>query len=239
MKKEKVKVINQDDKSNKSIFHNYLWYIIIFSLIGLIIEAIFGLIIAEKIGYKKGLILGPLCPIYGFGVAIIIAFLNKYKGHKIKLFLYGAILGATIEYIINFILEAIFGASFWNYSWAKLNLNSRICLQSFIIGGILAVLIINFALKYIDKLVNKIQGKPRKIVDTIITILLIIDIIITIWAIAVYTIRAKDTLNGKNYISNNNIIEKFQNTAFSNNTMSKIFPSLPAMKHLLYLYRFL
>ncbi|MGN1326749.1 MAG: putative ABC transporter permease [Clostridia bacterium] len=220
------KSMKNETENKKHTFHHYLWYMIIFSLIGVLIETIFGYITTGKLESRKGLILGPLCPVYGCGAVLIIALLDRYKGHKIKLFVYGTILGAAIEYIISFILEAIYGARFWDYSWAAFNINGRICLSYSIFWGILTLLLIEFGKKYIDKLINKIQGKARIITDTIVTIILVLDIVITVWGITVYQIRAKETLNGKNYISNNNIIEKFQNTAFSNEIMSTIFPNL-------------
>lgn len=224
MKEEKQK--KQSNAINKLTYHNYLWYMIIFSILGLIIEAIFSAIVSGKLERVNGPILGPLCVIYGLAAVIIIALLNKYKEHKIKLFVYGALLGATTEYIISFILEAIFGVKFWQRSWSAFNINGRICLEYSIIWGILALLTIAVLKKYIDKIINKIQGKTRKILDIILTIILVLYIAITIWGITVYTIRAKETLNGKNYISNNNAIEKFQNMAFSNEIMSKLFPNM-------------
>ena len=41
-----------------------------------------------------------------------------------------------------------------------------------------------------------------------------------------YRTRAKETLNGKNYITNNTAIQRFENTVFSNEIMSSIFPNL-------------
>ena len=44
--------------------------------------------------------------------------------------------------------------------------------------------------------------------------------------ITVYKIRMKEEMEGKNYISNNTAIEIFQNKAFSNENIEKIFPNL-------------
>jgi len=38
--------------------------------------------------------------------------------------------------------------------------------------------------------------------------------------------ETKETLNGRNYISNNNIVEKFENNVFTNERMGKIFPNM-------------
>ena len=225
--KEKIETTDiKNEKNVRTVLHNYLWYLIIFSIIGLIVETLFCFITTGHWESRKGLILGPLCPIYGVGAVVIIAILGRYKEHKLKLFVYGTILGGILEYIISFILESIYGVRFWDYSWLSWNLNGRICLRYSAYWGILTLIVINVLKKYIDKIVNEIKGKPRIVVDIIITIALIIDIIFTIWGISVYKRRAKETLEGKNYITNNTYIQKFENTVFSNKIMSAIFPNI-------------
>ena len=228
MKKKNPNASQANDKIDESklTFHNYLWYLIIFSILGLIVETIFCFITTGNLESRKGLILGPLCPIYGVGAVIIIFLLNRYKGHKLKLFVYGTILGGVLEYVISFILESIYVARFWDYSWLEFNLNGRICLRYSVYWGILTPLVINVFKKYIDKLINKIKGKPRLIVDIIVSIALVLDVIFTVWGISVYRTRAKETLDGKNYITNNTAIQRFENTVFSNEIMSSIFPNL-------------
>lgn len=215
MKEEKV-----------SKYHTYLWYLIIFSLIGLLLEGIFCFAGEKFFNNERGIVLGPLCFIYGLAAILIIICLDRFKGHKLKLFIFGTILCATIEYVMNFLLEAAFGARLWNYSWSKFNLNSRICLEYACLWGVFTIFIIDVLKKIVDKLILKIHGKIKIVLDTIFTIILIIDIILSIWGIATYVIRAKETLNGKNYTSNNNIVEKFQNTVFSNEIMEKIFSKM-------------
>lgn len=217
------KKIDKEITENKSIYHNYLWYILIFSILGLLVEVLISFI---STGTSQKFVLGPLCVLYGVGVAILIAFLNRYKGHKIKLFLLGAILGGLIQYIISFLLEGILGAHFWSCDWSKYNVTGRVSIEYCLLWGVLTVLIIEVIKKLIDKIINKINRKARKISDIIITIILVIEITFSMWAVIVYTTRAKETLNGKNYISNNNVIQKFENTAFSNEIMKSIFPNL-------------
>lgn len=227
--KEKNKEENINKRENK--FHKYLWYLIIFSLIGLLIEIIYCLISAKISNEFPTLILGPLCVIYGIGTIITIICLNRFKGHKVKLFILGSILGIVIEYIMSFILESIFGARLWNYSSARFNVNGRICIEHAIIWGILSVVTIDILKKYVDIFINKMQGKIRIVVDIIATIIIVITIMLTTWGIITYVVRAKDVMNGKNYTSNNNIIEKFQNEVFSNQIMEKIFSEIEIMNN--------
>ena len=110
---------------------------------------------------KKGFILGPLAIIYGIVAGIDIAVLKKYKGHKVKLFILGAVLVTAIQYAISFLFEGILGATFWNYSEIKFNLNGRACVLTSILWGILTVIIIELVQKWLDKILDK---KPNKII---------------------------------------------------------------------------
>ena len=232
MKKEEKKSVKKINKTeNKSIekenkYHKFLWYTIIFSLIGLLIEVIVCFI--QKIVLKEefGLILGSLNIIYGIIVSIIIALLDKFKDKKIRLFILGSLLGCAIEYIISFILEATLGIKLWNTMWTKYKVNARTCLEHAIAWGTITIITILLLKKIVDKLINKIKGKTRKIVDITFTIIILIQIIFAIWGLVTYKNRSKDTLNGINYTSNNNIIEKFQNRVFSNEIMERMFKNL-------------
>lgn len=225
-KEKKVKEKNIGNKEKWIIFNKYLFCVIIFSVIGLIGEIIGGLIISKFIEGRKLITLGPLCIIYGLGAAIIILALEKYNKNKIKLFIYGAIILTVYQYVIGFILEALLGIKLWYYADIKYNWNARICLLYSIIWGISSILIVIIQTKIINKIANLIKGKARIVVDIIVSIILIIYTILNIWGLAVYSIRAKETLNGKNYITNNTIIQKFENGFFTNERMKILFPDM-------------
>ena len=56
-------------KKKEFDFHNIIWYMILFSILGLFIETIYGYVSTGILESRKGLILGPFCPIYGIGAA--------------------------------------------------------------------------------------------------------------------------------------------------------------------------
>lgn len=206
----------------KNVFHQIIWYIIIFSLIGLLIEFLFSFLSTET---RKGLILGPLCPIYGICATIIIFALDKFKGHKVKLFICGGVLGTFIQFLLSFSLEAVYGLRFWNYT-NPLNLNGRICLIYVILWGAISILLIDVIKKYIDKMINKLDGKKAEIIDIILTIIIILEILFTAWGIYVYKSRAKDVYNDVTIFEEKNMIEKFGDRIFTDEIMVKIFPNL-------------
>lgn len=218
--------MENENKSSK--FHINLWYFIIFSLLGLITENIVYVIMSKTIG-ARGLYLGPLCFIYGISSVILINALEKLKNKKIKLFIISIILVSLMQYAISFILEGVNGSIFWNYSKKYCNLNGRICLAYSLVFTVIVVVFMLFIKKYFDKLINKMNGKRSKIVDIILTVIITLYILSTVWGFVVYSRNAKEVLNGRNYISNNNIIEKIENIVFTNERMNKIFPNLRIM----------
>lgn len=223
---------NKNINSNEEILntehislHQIVWYMVIFSILGLLTETVYGYATTGILESRKGLILGPFCPIYGVGSVIIILMLNKYKGQKLKLFVYGGILGDFVEYLLSYALEAIYGSRFWNYE-NFLNINGRICLTYTIFWGILSIVLINVVKGAIDKIVNKIKDKAAKILDPLIIMFFIIDIVLTVWATSEYKTRAKDIYYNVKIFDEPTISAKLANKIFPNEIMEKIFPNL-------------
>ena len=208
------------EKFKKINYQKIIWYFTIFSIIGLIIETIYCYITTGKIESRKGLIIGPFCPIYGLGAATIIAFLDNSNKNKKQLFLRGFFFGSIIEYIISYILEAIYGMRFWEYSYLKYNLNGRISLIYSIFWGILTAILIKYLSPKIDKIINKIENKK---ITIILFIFFIINSICTVWAINTYKNRV---INNNQKIEIKNIKQYIEEKIFSNEIMSKTFPNL-------------
>ena len=74
------------EKKEKLTIHQLIWYFIIFSVLGLVIETLYCFVTTGIWESRKGLIYGPFCPVYGIGATIIIFLLYKLKDQKIKLF---------------------------------------------------------------------------------------------------------------------------------------------------------
>lgn len=202
-------------------FQQIIWYFTIFSIIGLIIETTYCYITSGQIESRKGLIIGPFCPIYGLGAgAIIAAFGNTNKNAK-ELFIQGFLFGSIVEYTISFALEAIYGMRFWEYSYLKYNLNGRISLVYSIFWGILTAILIKYISPKIDKIINKIPKK--KTISIILLIFFILDNICTVWAIKTYKNRV---INNNPQTEITNIKQYIEEKIFSNEIMSKTFPNL-------------
>ena len=221
------------EKENRLTIHQIFWYLVIFSIIGLIIETIYGYATTGILESRKGLIWGPFCPVYGVGAVVLILLLNHVdQKNYFKLFIYGFLIGAASEYIMSYVLEAFYGIRFWDYTYTGKDINGRICTIYSVFWGFLAILLMKGIKPHIDKLISKIPKKIGKILEIGVSIFLVIDVLVTIWAIHTYETRAL-----KNYYHEEITIEedanwfiqlknKIENEYFTNDFMKKTFPNL-------------
>lgn len=206
--------------------NNIVWYFLIFSILGLIVEMSYCYVTTGVIESRKGLILGPFCPIYGVGAVILILCLKSYQYNIGKLFVIGAILGDIIEYFLSYLLEAIYGNRFWDYSYTNFHINGRISLEFTIFWGILSVLLIIVAKPWIDKIIGKIKPAIRKKIEVIFLAFLVVDVLITIWGVQTYTQRAYQKYKGTYVEETKTWKQQIESTLFSDEIMEAIFPNI-------------
>ena len=130
-------------------YYQILWYFVIYSLIGWIIEVIFHAVTRGKI-MNRGFLNGPLCPVYGFGMLTVLAAVNTAESSGLitlqtgspdgkstaLLFLGGMLLSTAIELIAGWLLDICFHMRWWDYSKQPFNLHGYICLEFSIIWGL-------------------------------------------------------------------------------------------------------
>lgn len=160
-------------------FFHILTYFVIYSFLGWILESVVRTICERKI-INTGFLIGPFCPIYGFGAIIMILFLNGFKNNILLLFLISFIILSLWEYIVGVLLEKFFSTKYWDYSNHKFNYKGRICLTNSIAWGILGVLFINYIHPFIVHILGYVDFTYIAIIATIITVILLIDAIISV-----------------------------------------------------------
>ena len=85
MKQEKT------EKRQFTVFGFTIWrlmaYFIIYSILGYIVETLFGLVTKGVLESRKSFLYGPFCAIYGLGAVVVILGLQKFKKNNYTLFL--------------------------------------------------------------------------------------------------------------------------------------------------------
>ena len=142
------------------IVAEYFIRFVFFSFLGWVYECIYCTI--KSGGWEnRGFLIGPICPIYGFGASItwyifrdMDIFSNGLPGYSQpawKIFAVCAVGSAILEYSISFLLERIFNAKWWDYSDTPLNINGRICLPATCGFGVAGVLIVKYFFPWLDR----------------------------------------------------------------------------------------
>lgn len=209
--KSQIKQVSQVEADNTvkkkkiTIMGLSIWriiaYFIIYSVVGYIIETVFGIVTKGRWESRQSFLYGPFCAIYGLGAAIMIIFLHKYSKKYNTLFIGGFIVGSIVEYLVSWIGEMILGVKWWDYSDMPLNINGRICVYFSLFWGFLALYLIASFNPKIDKMIDwiksKISIKTLKTLTLSVTIILLIDCIITAFAMSFFLIRmiAQNDLN--------------------------------------------
>lgn len=156
----------------------YFLYFLIYAGLGWIMEVICQWI-TEKKWINRGFLLGPICPIYGYGVLGMIFLIGKDTTDFLEVFLKAIFICSILEYFTSYIMEKLFQARWWDYSEKKFNINGRVCLETMLPFGILGSLIIYIVHPNIVKLVSLIPKNVQLILATILFVLFLIDNLIS------------------------------------------------------------
>ncbi len=151
---------------------------IIYSIFGWCMEVTLVGIDKKKF-INRGFLIGPYCPIYGFGALIMVYVLNRYRTDPIVLFVMSVVCCSILEYITSYIMEKLFKARWWDYSYRKFNLNGRICLLNSIFFGLLAGIIVYIVNPFVVSQITKVDSNILSIIAVILFVVFIFDNIIS------------------------------------------------------------
>lgn len=150
----------------------YFLLFIIYSIGGWTMEVI-GKLIEYRRFINRGFLIGPYCPIYGYGALLITFLLRKYAGDPIALFIMAIVVCGILEYLTSYYMEKMFKARWWDYSQRKFNINGRVCLNTLIPFGLLGLFIIYVSNPF---LLDKLSLLPEIWLNILFWLLLIIFI---------------------------------------------------------------
>ena len=167
--------------------------------------------------------------------------LQHFSQNNNRLFIGGFIVGSIVEYIISWYGDTFLHVKWWDYSDMPLNINGRICVFFSIFWGLLAIYLISYVNPKIDRLINwiksKISSKKLKTLTATVTILLLLDCLLTGYALEFFIVRKihendiqvayKEEIDKLyNKIYNDEKLSKFINKFWGDKKMIKTFPNL-------------
>lgn len=152
---------------------------VIYSVLGWFLEII-STAPVNKHFVNRGFLIGPYCPIYGFGALIITLFLGHYADAPFGLFIMAVFSSAILEYLSSYFMEKIFHARWWDYSHKKFNLNGRICADTLIPFGLLGLFITYISNRFFLNFFNSLSDTTLRLTAISCLIVLLVDFCVSV-----------------------------------------------------------
>jgi len=128
---------------------------------------------------NRGFLIGPICPIYGYGVVVISVLLKNFQENFLITFFASIIISGVLEYFTSYFMEKIFKARWWDYSKKKFNINGRVCLKNLILFGLASLVIVHISNPMFIRFINSIPKLVQSILSIILVIVYLIDNIVS------------------------------------------------------------
>lgn len=189
-------------------FYEVVWIFLIYAFLGWCTEVAYAALDTGKF-VNRGFLNGPVCPVYGCGVLVVVVVLTPLKENLLILFIGSLILTTVIEFITGFLLEKLFHNQWWDYSNEPFNVCGYICLKFSILWGLACTFIMDIVHPLIYKIIKIVPHIPGLILMIILLIGFACDLGITVSSILKFNkrLRLMNEIAGKLKVISNEIGE--------------------------------
>ncbi len=139
-------------------------YFIVYSVLGWGMETVYCSVLERRF-VPRGFLYGPLCPIYGVGVLMMICWFQPLMDRPVIFYLTATVCMSAWEYLVGWFLETTTHIKYWDYSMYRFHLRGRICLWVCLMWGLLSFLVLYFIQPWIASLVGRLGLIQRYILD--------------------------------------------------------------------------
>ena len=139
-----------------SLYH-ILAYFLIYSCIGWCLEVIYAAATTGQL-VNRGFLNGPVCPIYGFGMIIVLFALTPLQHSILLLYIGGVILPSALELVGGWALYKLYHTRWWDYSDFPFNIGGYICLEFCLLWGVGTLVVMRIVHPVVADLVALMWG---------------------------------------------------------------------------------
>lgn len=184
------------------------WIFMIYAFLGWCVEVAYAAL-ETKSFVNRGFLNGPVCPIYGCGVLVVIVVLTPLKHNFLLLFAGSFLLTSVIEFFTGFLLEKLFHNQWWDYSEENFNICGYVCLKFSILWGMGCTLVMDVIHPTIYKAIQVMPKIPGSVTLSMFCIVFVVDLGITVAIILKFNQKLKllDEMGSKLKIVSNEIGE--------------------------------
>lgn len=148
------------------IYHIISWFWV-YSILGWLVESIYMSICFRKIT-NRGIIKGPICPIYGVGALFVYFTLKPLEGHYVLLYFIGAFLATAVELIVAELMMRYMGCVWWDYSNKPFNYKGVLCLESTLAWGLYTIIMFGFLHNLVMRFTDRIDISTGKVLASLL-----------------------------------------------------------------------
>ncbi len=171
-------------------FYEVVWVFIVYAFLGWCTEVAYAALDTGRF-VNRGFLNGPVCPIYGCGVVIVVSLLTPLKENLAILFLGSVILTTLLELVVGWGLETLFHHQWWDYSMYPFNFKGYICLKFSIFWGLACTFIMDIFHPIVMKLIRFIPHLAGVVILVILMAVFVADCIITVSTILKFNKRLR------------------------------------------------
>ena len=135
-----------------SLYH-ILAFFLIYSCLGWCVEVVYAAATTGQL-VNRGFLNGPVCPIYGFGMILVLFFLTPLEDNLLLLYLGGVILPSALELVGGWALYKLYRTRWWDYTDKPFNIGGYVCLEFSLMWGVGAMVMVKAIHPTIAALVN-------------------------------------------------------------------------------------
>ncbi len=156
-----------------------VWIFLVYAFLGWCAEVAYAAVHNGKF-VNRGFLNGPVCPIYGVGMLVVVTLLWGLRHNLILLILGSAGLTTTLEYATGLILERFFHDKWWDYSDKPFNVKGYICLEFTVLWGLAAAFVVGAVHPFVFMVINKTPFVFGVILMSVLLAVFVTDLAITV-----------------------------------------------------------
>ena len=169
-------------------FLHTVFFFFVYAFLGWCVEVAYAAITRREL-INRGFLNGPICPIYGCGMTVMIAVIGRFTmpggdapwyQNVLVAFFGGMIITTLIELIGGYILYKLFHTRWWDYSKFRFNLGGFICPQFSFLWGLGSVLLMVVVHPLLSKPSDSIPTIVLIWLDAILGIVFAVDVVISV-----------------------------------------------------------
>lgn len=160
-------------------FYQWILCFFIYGCTGWFVEELFYAASTRKI-VSRGVLYGPICPIYGAGALAIVLFCRPFAHSPALLFLMGVVLTTVLEYITSYLLERFFHTHYWDYTGFVMNIKGRVCIPFSLAWGFLTIILVMAVHPAVSHVVIQTTSDEAMLAATALCFAFVLDILLTV-----------------------------------------------------------